>query len=220
MRSAADPESLELLVHELRSPVAALAAISEALTDSARKAASIPDLTRLALASCRSVTRIVEDSAAGSFQCSEVDVGGLVHGAVSAAALEGGAVRAKVDDDLPRISADEVRVRQALDNLVRNALVHSGSSEEVVVSAYRTGDSVVVSVADKGRGIAEAEQEQIFARGGRVDGSVRGSGLGLPLARSIVRAHGGTLEVDSAPSAGSTFTFALPLTPDGATDAD
>lgn len=219
MRTAADTERLELLVHELRSPVAALAAISDALTDDSYDQAYVRELAALALAACRSATRIVEDSAVGPLQRADVEVGALVRGAVAAAALEGGSVRARVEDRLPPIWADEVRLRQALDNVVRNALVHSGSDEEVVVSAFRDGDSVIVSVADKGRGIAHVEHERIFERGARLDESKRGSGLGLPVARSIVRAHGGTLSIDSAPGSGATFTIALPATGVGATDA-
>jgi signal transduction histidine kinase len=219
MRTSADPERLELLVHELRSPVAALLAISEALTGDSHDAASIRELTSLALAACRSATRIVEDSAVGPLQCAEVDAGALVRGAAAAAALDGGRVRSSVQDDLPRLWADEVRLRQALDNLVRNALVHSGS-DEVVVSAYRDGDSVVFSVADKGRGIAHAEQKRIFERGARMAKSNPGSGLGLSLTRAIARAHGGTLCVDSAPSSGATFRIGLPLAGMSSTDAE
>jgi signal transduction histidine kinase len=206
----AAPERLELLLHELKSPIAALAAISDALADDGRAATPAREIVRLALVACRSVTRIVHDAAVGPLRRTDVDVSVVVRDAVAAATFEGRRVRASVADDLPRIWADEVRLRQALDNLVHNALVHSGSDEDVVVSACRDGDSVLVSVADKGRGIAPEEQDRIFERGARLEGSEHGSGLGLPLARSIVRAHGGSLRVDSAPEAGATFTIVLP----------
>jgi len=207
----ADRADLELLVHEVRSPVAALAAISEALRDEGLEPNSTRELVRLAVAACRSVTRIVEDAASGPLRLSDVDVGALVRDIVAAAALEGGKVRAQVEEGLPRVRADEVRLRQALDNLVRNALVHSGSEDEAGVRVHRDRASLLLSVSDAGRGIAQSEHERILESGSRLDASQPGTGLGLALVLSIAREHGGTLTVESAPSAGATFTIVLPL---------
>jgi signal transduction histidine kinase len=203
-------ERLALLVHELRSPVAALSAISDALADEREDGDSLRELVRLALVACRSAARIVADAALGPLELGEVDVEEVVHDAVAAAVLEGGEVRATIDGGLPRVSADEVRLRQALDNLVRNALMHSGSSGEVVVSARRDGDSICISVADRGRGISPDDQARIFEPGARLDPSAEGAGLGLAVSRAIARAHGGTLTVESTPGAGAVFTIVLP----------
>lgn len=218
MTARSDDERLALLVHELRSPVAALSAISDALAEEHRDPVAVRELARLAVTACRSATRIVADAALGPLDRTDVDVEAVIRDAVAAAVLEGGHVRASVEEPLPRISADEVRLRQALDNLVRNALVHSGSNDAVVVGARREDSSLVVSVADSGRGIPIAEHARIFERGTRADPSTKGAGLGLAVARAIARAHGGTLSVESAPASGAVFTLALPI--EGTTPAE
>lgn len=211
MKTTSERERLALLVHELRSPVAALAAISEALAEGRLDAGSLRELVRLTRGACRSVERIVDDAALGQLRLSHVDVAGVVRDAVAAAALEGGCVEANVESGLPPIRADEVRLRQALDNLIRNARVHSRSRSGVVVAASRNRGSILLSVTDSGRGIAEADQARIFEPGVRLDAAEPGSGLGLAVARAIARAHGGTLGVKSDPGSGTTFTLTLPL---------
>jgi signal transduction histidine kinase len=206
----AEHDRLVLLVHELRSPVAALTAISDALADGSVEGSSVRELARLAILACRSATRIVEEAAVGPLERTEVDVAAMVRDAVTAAVLEGGHVRADLEPAPLRISADEVRLRQALDKLLRNAAVHSGS-DDVVVGVHREGQRLLITVSDDGRGIPRADQARIFERGERLDASAPGSGVGLAIARSIVEAHGGTLELESASGSGATFTIVLPL---------
>jgi two-component system, OmpR family, sensor histidine kinase BaeS len=141
----------------------------------------------------------------------DVDIGRLVDETVTAAVLGGGHVRAEVAAGLPLVQADPLRLRQALDNLVSNALLHSGSAGEVVVSGRRTETSILLSVADTGTGVPPADQERIFGSGLRLDSERPGSGLGLAVARAIAEAHAGTLTVDSVPGRGATFTVTLPL---------
>jgi signal transduction histidine kinase len=208
---SADAGRLALLVHELRSPVAALVAIAKALEHDSTDGSSLRELARLALAACRSATRIVEQAASGPLELVEVDLEEMVRDVVTAATLEGGHVRADVEQGLPRISADEIRLKQALDNLVSNAVLHSETDEDVIVGARLDGSLLFISVSDEGRGISSAEQARIFERGERLDPSKPGSGLGLAIARSIVEAHGGRLELESAPGSGARFTIVLPV---------
>ena len=101
--------------------------------------------------------------------------------------------------------------RQALDNLVANALVHSGAHSGISVHAMAGETGVVLlSVSDTGIGIAESEQARILEAGVRLDPDRPGSGLGLALVRAIAEAHGGRLSVASTPGAGATFTISLP----------
>jgi two-component system sensor histidine kinase BaeS len=139
----------------------------------------------------------------------EVDVGRLAEEAVAAAVVAGGNVRAEIARGLPLIEADPLRLRQALDNLVANALLHSGSTDEVVVRARNADGSVLISVVDTGVGVHPAEQERIFEKGVRLDDARPGSGIGLALARAIAEAHGGTLSVDSVPGQGATFNLSV-----------
>jgi signal transduction histidine kinase len=207
----ADRERLALLVHEVRSPVAAVAAISEALKGDDLDEGSVRELVRLALAGCHGIERIVRDAALGRLRFEEVDISQLVEDAVATAALAGGRVRAVVDAPLPPLQGDAVRLRQALDNLIANALAHAGSDDEVVVSAGVEAGAVLVSVSDRGRGIALEDQDRIFEVGARAAHDTAGSGLGLAVVRAIAEAHGGTVQVDSGIREGATFSIALPL---------
>ena len=210
MSATTDRDRLALLVHEVRSPVAALTAIAEALADGEFEQGAVRELARLALGACRGVDRIVGEAALGPLRLAEVDVQILVRDAVAAAVLGGAHVRATIENELPRIDVDPVRLRQAIDNLIGNAVAHSGSTAEIVVRARSDGDSVRISVTDSGRGIPRAAQVRIFEPGARLDPGQPGSGLGLAIVQSIVRAHGGLVSVESTPGLGAVFTILLP----------
>jgi len=209
--SGSDTERLGVLVHELRSPVAALVALSEALARRPPELAELTALSRLAVDACRSIERLLTDRSVASVRLDAVDVGSLVRSAVAAASLDGTTVLALVAPGLPALRGDPQRLRQALDNLVRNAIVHGGSRGDVLVRAALEGGDVVVSVADTGPGIPEADLGRIFEPGVSLAGGTARSGLGLAIARAIATAHGGALEVLSSPGEGSTFSLRLPV---------
>lgn len=122
----------------------------------------------------------------------------------------------------PPVLADEGKLRQVLDNLVSNAIKYSPEGGVIEVGGRANGDSLSVYVRDQGVGLSEIEQERVFERFYRVDGALSrrtaGTGLGLYLSRAIIEAHGGTIEVVSAPGKGATFTFTLPLNPSPAAE--
>lgn len=109
-------------------------------------------------------------------------------------------------------SWDEIRIEQAFINLLTNAAKY-GPGKPIEIVLRQEADEALLSVADHGIGIAEADKERIFNRFERVgaDASVTGLGLGLFITRQIVEAHGGTVRVQSAPGQGATFTLALPV---------
>ncbi len=119
--------------------------------------------------------------------------------------------------DLPPVLADAERVGHVFDNLVSNALAHTGRDGTVHLAAEvdAGADQVRFAVADSGEGIAPEHLPHLFEKFYRVPGSRRaqGAGLGLAIAREIVVAHGGQIEVTSRPGKGTTFTFTLPLAP-------
>jgi two-component system, OmpR family, sensor kinase len=193
----------------VRSSVAALSAIAETYPQVRDDPAASRPLVELTLAASRSIERLLRDAAVDSVRLEEVDVGRLAEEAVAAAVVAGGNVRAEIARGLPLIEADPLRLRQALDNLVANALLHSGSTDEVVVRARNADGSVLISVVDTGVGVHPAEQERIFEKGVRLDDARPGSGIGLALARAIAEAHGGTLSVDSVPGQGATFNLSV-----------
>jgi signal transduction histidine kinase/CheY-like chemotaxis protein len=117
---------------------------------------------------------------------------------------------------LPPLHTDEGKVSQILRNFVSNALKFTDQGEVRVSARLLRGEDVVAfSVADKGIGIAAEDQERIFQEFSQVENpiqrKVRGTGLGLPLCRKLAELLGGSVSVESAPGAGSTFTARIPI---------
>ena len=209
MTSGLDNARLAVLVHEVRSPAAALAAVAETVAESAPGDPARRELARLAVAACRAIERIVMDAAIASVRLEPVDVGILVREAVASHIVRGADVVAEAEEDGLVVDGDPVRLLQAVDNLVANALVHGGGAR-VFVRTTRSDGDVHIAVSDAGPGISASEQERIFELGVSLAGETPGSGVGLALVRALVDAHGGHVSVESAPGAGSTFTIALP----------
>ena len=110
---------------------------------------------------------------------------------------------------------DDVQMVLVLRNLIENAVKYSNDGGMIDVRAEVDGDKLMIHVMDTGIGIAKKDLEQIFERFYRVDksrGRVTGTGLGLSIVKSIVEAHGGSVQVESNLGKGSTFTIALPNT--------
>ena len=128
---------------------------------------------------------------------------------------QGFELKVDVDEDLPHVPADEEALGQAIINLVNNAIKYSRESKTIHIEVRREGSKVLVTVKDTGIGIPRSEQKKIFEKFFRGEDSLvhetKGSGLGLSLVRHIMEAHGGSVEVDSTPGKGSTFTLVLPV---------
>ena len=211
MSDALDRERLAVLVHEVRSPVAALGAIAQAVSDPADDQSVRRELVRLAIAACAAIERIVLDLAVASVRLVDLDARALAEDVATGYVLRGADIVSELGQGELVVRADPVRLRQALDNLVANAVAHGGRSHPVRVSAERTADRVVIAVADRGPGIPSEELQRIFEPGVRLDRSSPGSGLGLPLVKAIVERHGGTVAVTSTEGAGTTFLISLPV---------
>jgi signal transduction histidine kinase len=197
----------DVLVHEVRSPVAALAAVAEAYpsADTARRRR----LLELAGAAVAALERLLVDAAPASLRPERLDASALIRDAVEAAALGGGLVVADAPAGL-LVDGDRARLRQALDNLVENALGHSPAGAAVTVTGRGREAAIVIEVRDGGDGIAADDLGRVFEPGLRLTDSRPGQGLGLALVRSIAQAHGGEVEVESSPGLGSTFRLVLP----------
>jgi signal transduction histidine kinase len=112
------------------------------------------------------------------------------------------------------VRCDGTRLEQVLHNLVSNALKYSPTGSSVELRVAQEGEEAVLSVVDQGIGISSEELRHLFApfrRTSRAREVAPGVGLGLSVARRIIEAHGGRIEVDSRPGAGSTFRVRLPL---------
>jgi len=121
-----------------------------------------------------------------------------------------------VEQDIPKVSCDPDQIDQVLDNLISNAIKYSHAGGRIDVEArQRDEEYVEISVKDTGIGIPAKHLDRIFDRFYRVDKArsrnMGGTGLGLSIAREIIRAHGGTIHLDSEMNKGTQVVFTLPL---------
>jgi signal transduction histidine kinase len=212
------------IAHELRTPLAIVQGTLEGLLDGVYPR----DDERLQglLEATRVLGRLVEDlrtlstaeSGALALSKEPTDIVALAHDVVSSLSThaESAGVALQVEtnspDEITPIAIDSLRIREVLTNLVANALRYTPRGGYVLVRVgSRAGgkDSVEVSVADNGAGIAAEELPHIFDRFYKGAGS-SGSGLGLTIARGLVEAHGGTIRAESRPGEGTTIGVNLP----------
>jgi signal transduction histidine kinase len=110
--------------------------------------------------------------------------------------------------------ADRDRLAVALDALLENAVVHTGTDDRIELSVRLEDDQAILTIADSGCGIGEADLDRIFSRFARAkpyrSRAAGGSGLGLPVVRAIAEAHGGSVRVQSKAGQGSTFELRIP----------
>ena len=224
--SALRADFVSLVSHELRSPMASVIGSARTLEQRWRELTPEQRASFLALIS-HETSRLAElisdvldtsriDAGTFSYSFEDVDLGRLVRD--SAAAAEHGqdevVVKAVVRDPLPAVRGDGDRLRQVLINLIDNAVKYSAPGDEVQVEAENVNGRVIIEVRDRGPGISPEHQRLIFEKFGRVNAREHakpGTGLGLFIARSIAEAHGGVLEVRSAPGRGATFRLSLPV---------
>jgi two-component system sensor histidine kinase KdpD len=131
-------------------------------------------------------------------------------------------IRVTVEPDLPPVRFDYVEIGQVLVNLLENAAKYSSPGQPIDVSAARAGQMVVISVADRGRGIPPGEEERIFDKFYRLENrrGVSGAGIGLSICKGIAEAHGGRIWVEQRDGGGSVFRFTLPIEPHETKDRD
>ena len=133
-------------------------------------------------------------------------------------AQQGFDLNVSIDEKFPALSADSDALEQAILNLLSNAMKYSGSSRQIDLCCTRVNGEAVIAVRDRGIGISPTDQPHIFEKFYRVRSSdtdlIAGTGLGLTLVKHIALAHGGTVDVKSAPGEGSTFSIRIPVPPE------
>ena len=154
-----------------------------------------------------------------SLDLQEVEITSLMEALAEVAAERAEQAGLKIEVDCPNeigsLLADTVRLRQALFNLVSNAIQFTPAGGTILLSAERTDNEMLLSVSDTGIGIAPEDQERVFQRFERGDPSAResGTGLGLALVKSLIELHGGSVRLESAPGQGTKACCHLPLNP-------
>ncbi|MBI5163430.1 MAG: PAS domain S-box protein [Magnetospirillum sp.] len=148
-----------------------------------------------------------------------VDVASLIRSSIRLVARRAQAqnivLEEEIPADLPFLKADERRVRQILLNLISNAVKFTDEGGTILVSAGSIATGLVIAVADTGIGMTPEEMEQVMEpfvqADSRLSRKYEGTGLGLPLTKALVVAHGGSLTLSSAPGVGTTATVIFPL---------
>jgi two-component system sensor histidine kinase KdpD len=125
--------------------------------------------------------------------------------------LKGRTVRVRVPEDLPLVPVDGVLIEQALVNLLENAAKYTDPPGVIEVGARAEDGSIVVDVTDEGPGLPPGTEERVFEKFYRAESARRGFGLGLPICRAIVTAHGGRIWAERREPQGTRFRFTLPL---------
>ena len=217
---------LDSITHDFRTPLTSMkAAVTSMLGSTATSPAQQHELLTIINEECDRLNHLVEQAAemarleAGEVELhfEPVEVRQLVDAALGQAkgALVGRHVNVVVDEKLPQVRADVERATDIIGKLVDNANLYSPKEQPITISAEQAGDMVSISVADRGPGIDDFEQQMIFDkfyRGKDQRYLVRGTGMGLPIARALVAAHRGTIGVTSQLGRGSVFSFTLPVT--------
>ncbi len=207
------------LSHELRTPLSVIQGNLEGLIDGVYPA----DAVHLApiLEETHLLERLIEDlrtlalAEAGRLRLRRepTDLGALLHDIAAAFAARADAagveLAVEVSGDLGAIELDPARIHEVVANLLTNALRHTRRAGRVDITARGDGDGASVSVRDTGSGIAPEALPHVFERFYRAADS-GGSGLGLPIARSLVVAHGGEMSASSAEGGGTTIVFSVP----------
>ena len=146
-----------------------------------------------------------------------VDINHLVVEAVASAkaAGPGHEITVSSESDEIFVLGDSMRIHQAITNLLANARTHTSVGTKIFVNISQTELETRISISDNGPGLSEADQKRVFERFFRADPSrVRvsgeGSGLGLAIVDAVMKAHGGSVEVQSKLGEGATFTIVFP----------
>jgi len=216
---------LSAISHDLRSPLAAITGAATALRDDPQRLGP-EQRAELVDTVCTEAERM-ERLIANVLDMVRIESGGMaphrdwvpleeVLGSALVrldAKLQGREVRIDLPEGLPLVPVDPVLFEQVFVNLLDNAVKYTPAGSPIDIDARAADRELEIQVADRGPGIAPDERERIFEkfhRGAHAGGG--GVGLGLPICRGIVQAHGGTLVADDRPGGGTVFRIRLPLT--------
>jgi two-component system sensor histidine kinase KdpD len=213
---------LDSITHDFRTPLTSMkAAVTSLLTSADSNSA---ELLTIINEECDRLNHLVEEAA----EMAKLEAGELtldltptsVEEIVEAAlghckgSLAERQVDVRMSPSLPHVRADLERAKEALVQLLDNANLYSPKDQPITITAELTGDTVTTSVADRGAGIDGFEQTMIFDkfyRGKDQRYLVRGTGMGLPIAKALIAAQGGSISVTSQLGHGSVFSFTLPV---------
>lgn len=214
--------------HELRTPLALIRMFAETLEMKRVKTeAKRQEYYSIILHETERLTRLINnilnfsrmESRTRRYSFASMDLNALIGSILTVYSYRletlGFTVETSLAPELPQITADEEAVAEALHNLIDNAIKYSGERKFLRITTSVSGNTIRISVQDRGVGIPKEHHSKVFEKFYRVSQGLvhtaKGSGLGLAIVHHIVDAHGGTISIDSEPGSGSTFTITLPL---------
>lgn len=218
--------------HELKTPLASIRLLVDTLLDQERfQERKTREYLQLVAKENTRLSRLIDNFLAFSrmernkhaFEFSEISAAEVVEAAVEAVGERfqspGCRLQVETSGDLPPLEADADALVTVLLNLLDNAYKYSGEDKQIVLRTYGQDGNVCFEVTDNGIGLSRAASRRVFKRFYQVDRRLSreggGVGLGLSIVQFIAHAHGGTVRVTSQLGQGSTFTVAIPCTPDG-----
>lgn len=216
---------LDSITHDFRTPLTSMkAAVTGLLTSGNSNSPQSRELLTIINEECDRLNHLVEEAGEmAKLEAGEVTldlaptpIEEIIDAALAhcKSALGGHHVIIRVAEGLPPVRADLERAKEALIQLIDNANLYSPKDKPITITAELSGDTVTTSVADRGPGIDDFEQTMIFDkfyRGKDQRYLVRGTGMGLPIAKAIIAAQQGSISVTSQLGHGSVFSFTLPV---------
>ncbi|RJP34480.1 MAG: hypothetical protein C4536_02790 [Actinobacteria bacterium] len=210
--------------HDLVGPLATLHGFAEIAKDAAASGKSdlemesLDTIDRLSLRVIHTVEGLLEHARIrkGGGTLPIVDTGAVVRDVIAdlRGPLRGRDIEVEIDDDLPGVQVEMVKLKQVFTNLIGNAVKHAASHKPLLVEVggYAKSDMVTLYVRDDGPGIDAGQQEKVFREFTRLgtDEGTPGLGLGLAIVRRAVEGWGGRVWLESAPGEGATFYFTAP----------
>jgi len=210
--------------HELRTPLAAVRSALEGLRDGLVEAtpetlAALHDKILLTTRLVRDLHQLtLADSGRLSIHPAPCSIDEILDPIAETIGVQmedaGIRLEQRMDEGLPKVLADRQRIEQVLLNLLSNAMRHTPAGGTITVSAEVLPGEIEITVCDDGSGLSDADLEHAFDRFYRADEartSDAGAGLGLPIAKAIVEAHGGAIRAENVPEGGACFRFTLPI---------
>ena len=216
--------------YELRTPLTSIGGFAEMLAAgyAGKLAPSAADYVAAILESVERLAKLIDDvldltqgdRRGVVLEKERIDMAGLVKAATESLAGKAAEKKQKldlsVDGSTGGVIGDSRRIRESIEHVLRNSVSYTPDRGKIKVSAKGDDDAVTIVIGDNGPGISPEEQGQVFSRFHRVGGTMRGDaafGLGLPLTRQFVEAHGGKVELESALGKGTTVTLTIPRVP-------
>ncbi len=214
---------LSSVSHRLQAPLAVITGATSALLDGAAlDEAPRRELAQTAYDEAERLNRLVQnlldltwlEAGTVDLRRERQPLADVVGAAVTRLghAMAGRPVALRLPDDLPLVPIDSPLIERVLINVLDNTAAFTPPGNPIDIEAQVSGGEVIVDIADRGPGLAPGEEQRIFEKFYRGQaGSARGAGLGLPVSRGIVEAHGGRMWAENRPGGGTRIRFSLPL---------